>query len=302
MGRDASTQRIVSMKPINLSSGGNPLSTIGLNDASMALSAIAQFGIYMEMRRMNELKEAEFEERRHLWLSDITQQWIDEHRGTAGVLRDVTDAVTNECSKMWSKVCENELVDVPQHLILRINRMTEYLEWNYSVAAEAFNSLVENSNSDEAWLLNSSVSSESIAMKGIKDAAEQARSGWWEGLVKTVAGLPLFMIPFIGPFAGGGAVGYGIAEMFDRLTTSEADFDTLIDKLPLLKFGIAASLLECASNQIQYFLDNQGYTQPVRYCALQDKQMNISFYLRDSRRFYLWNEREFSLKPIPLPK
>lgn len=301
MGRDTATQRIVSMNPISLRSGGDPLGTINLSQANMALSAIAQFGIYMEMRKMNQLKQADFEERRHIWISDITQQWIEEHRGSTGVLRDITNAVANECSNMWGKLCENELIDVPQHLILRIDRMTEYLEWNYSLAAEAFNSLVESSNSNKAWLLDSAVSSEAIAIRLLKDAADQARSDWWQGLLKTVVGLPLFLIPFIGPIAGGGTVGYGIGEMIGRLNSSEADFDTLMDKLPLLKFGIAASLLESVSGQIRYLLDNQEFIHPVRYCALQDKKMNISFYLRDARLFYLWKERTFSLKPVALP-
>jgi len=141
------------MTPIDASSGGNLLGGITLGEAELALSAIAQFGIFFEMRRMNKLKEAEFEERRHAWIYDITTQWIEEHRDSMGILRDITLAVSRECQKMWDQVCANDKVDVPQVVLLRLARLTEFVEWNYFFAAFASNYIVEASGSDEDWLL-----------------------------------------------------------------------------------------------------------------------------------------------------
>ena len=128
-GRKVASGQIVSMTPVDLSSSGEVLGGITFGEGALALQAVAQFGIFLEMRRMNKLKEAEFEERRHSWIYDITEQWIAEHRDTTVHLRDVTRAVSRECQKMWDKVCENDSVDVPQIVLLRLSRLTEFLEY-----------------------------------------------------------------------------------------------------------------------------------------------------------------------------
>ncbi len=257
-GRDLATGKIVSMIPIEPSSMVSFLGGMTLPSGALTLSAVAQFGIWMEMRKMTRLREAEFEERRHSWLIEITNQWIDEHSRSHGILRDVTAAVATECSKMWDKVCKNEKVDVPQALILRIRRLTEFLEWNYSVIALAHNQIVESSASDKNWVLNPDLTSEEISLQRLSEIAGEERGAWWKGLVKSVVGLPLFLIPGIGPFVGGGAVGYGIAEMADRAQFSAASFKILHDKLPLLQFGFAALLLDNASQQLNYLLSKES--------------------------------------------
>jgi len=287
------------MTPIDPSSTASSLGGITFGQGGLVLSAIAQFGIYMEMRKMNKLREAEFEERRHIWITEITNQWIEEHSDSHGILRDVTMSVTKECEKMWEKVCDNEKVDVPQTVILRLRRLTEFLEWNYAVAAYANNYIVEASASDNNWLLNPDVSSESIALELLSRAAEDTRGNWWQGLLKTVAGLPLFLIPVVGPIAGGSAVGYGIGEMIGRVRFSDAEFEVLHDKLPLLQFGIAASLLESAAQQMNYLLNEQEFKKPMRFIAVETAPREVCFAL--DRVIPTKTRRELNLRAIPLP-
>jgi hypothetical protein len=298
-GRSLASGQIVSMIPIDPSSTASSLGGITLGPEGLALSAIAQFGIWMEMRKMNKLREAEFEERRHSWITEITNQWIDEHSQTHGILRDVTEAVGRECEKMGEKVCDNDKVDVPQTVVLRLKRLAEFLEWNYAVVAFGNNQIVEASGSDENWLLNPDASSEGIAMQFLSEAATEHRGSWWKGLLKSVAGLPLFLIPGIGPIAGGSAVGYGIGEMIGRARFSDADLEILHDKLPLLQFGIAASLLESASQQMHYLLNAQEFKKPMRFLAVETSPNEVSFLLDRITPTKTWRPQE--LKPIPVP-
>jgi hypothetical protein len=299
-GRDLSSGQIISMTPIDLSSGGDSLGSITLAEGGLALSAIAQFGIFLEMRRMNKLKEAEFEERRHAWINEITIQWIEEHKNSTGILGDITLAVSRECGKMWEKVCENDKVDVPQVVLLRLARLTEFLEWNYFLAAFASNYIVEASGSDKGWLLEPNVSSEAIAIDLLRQANDETRGNWWQSLLKTLGGLPLFFIPIFGPVAGGGAVGYGIGEMIGRFSMTEANFEVLRDKLPLLQFGIAASYLDVAVNHLTYLLEQQEFTKPVRYIALETGVREVRFLLDRVNKGWRRTSK-VSLKPVPVP-
>ena len=287
------------MTPIDPSSTASSLGGITFGQGGLVLSAIAQFGTYMEMRKMNKLREAEFEERRHIWITDITNQWIEEHSVSHGILRDVTMAVTKECEKMWEKVCDNEKVDVPQTVILRLKRLVEFLEWNYAVAAYANNHFVEASASDKEWLLDPDVSSKSIAYQLLNQSAKETRGNWWQGLLKSVAGLHLFLIPVVGPIAGGGAVGYGIGEMIGRIGFSDAELDVLHDKLPLLQFGIAASLLEGATQQMNYLLNGQDFKKPMRFLAVETAPQEVCFAL--DRVIPTKTRRELKLRAIPFP-
>jgi hypothetical protein len=298
-GRNLASGRIVSMIPIDPSSTASSLGGMTLGSGGIALSAIAQFGTWMEMRKMNKLREAEFEERRHSWITEITNQWIDEHAQSHGILRDVTESVAKECEKMWEKACDNDKIDVPQSVILRLKRLAEFLEWNYAVVAFGNNQIVEASDSDEKWILDPDASSEEIGLQFLRDAATEHRGSWWKGLLKSVAGLPLFLIPGIGPIAGGGAIGYGIGEMIGRARFSDADLEALHDKLPLLQFGIAASLLDSASQQVNYLLTEQGFKKPMRFLAVETASNEISFVLDRVNPTKTWCPPK--LKPIPLP-
>jgi hypothetical protein len=298
-GRNLASGQIVSMIPIDPSSTASSLGGMTLGPSGLALSAIAQFGIWMEMRKMNKLREAEFEERRHSWITDITNQWVEEHSKAHGILRDVTESVGKECEKMWEKACDNDKVDVPQSVLLRLKRLAEFLEWNYAVVAFGSNQIVEASDSDEKWVLDPNASSEEMALQFLSEAATEHRGSWWKGLLKSVAGLPLFLIPGIGPIAGGGAVGYGIGEMIGRARFSDADLETLHDKLPLLQFGIAASLLDSASQQMNYLLNAQEFQKPMRFLAVETASDEVSFLLDRVTPTKTW--RAPKLKSVPLP-
>jgi hypothetical protein len=88
---------------------------------------------------------------------------------------------------MWEKLCKNELIDVPQSVLLQISRMTEFLEWNYAIAASAANTLVKASGSDVQWILEPTLNSESIATEMVRTHAQdtkEKKGEWWSGPLK----------------------------------------------------------------------------------------------------------------------
>jgi hypothetical protein len=303
-GRDLASGQIVSMTPFSPSNGGGLLGSVPLGGAGMALSAVAQFGIYFEMRRMNHLKEAEFEERRHGWINDIASQWIEEHKHMSGIRRDVTVAVSRECQKMWEKLCANQSTDVPQSVLLRLSRMTEFLEWNYAIAASASNSLVSASGSDDQWVLEPTLDTSKIATELVRKHAQvtkEKKGEWWSGPLKVLGGLPMFFVPVVGPYGTYAATGYGLAEIHDFMTTTHVDFEILRDKVPLLQFGIAAERLEIASRQIDYLLEQQEFKKPMRFAALENDERTIEFLLEPVTADSFFRNEKVSLKPIAVP-
>src|SRR5207247_11359024 len=96
---------------------------------------------------------------------------IDVDRYSMVILRDFTLSVSRECQNMCEHVCANDKVDVPQVVLLRLARLTEFLEWNYFFAAFASNYIVEASGSDEDWLLEPNWSSEVIELQLLSQAA-----------------------------------------------------------------------------------------------------------------------------------
>lgn len=303
-GRNLASGQIVSMTPFSPSNGGGILGSVPLGGAGMALSAVAQFGIYFEMRRMNHLKEAEFEERRHGWINDIANQWIEEHKHTSGIRRDITMSVSRECVKMMQKLYANEMTDVPQSVLLRLSRMTEFLEWNYAITAAASNSLVNASGSDDLWILEPSLNSEAIATEMVRlhtEGTKELKGEWWTGPLKAVGAIPLLLVPAVGTVAGCGAIGYGIGETFNFLKTTHVEFEVLEDKIPLLQFGIAAERLEIASSQIDYLLEQQEFKKPMRFAALENDTRQVDFLLEPVTASSFFRKEKVSLKPVAVP-
>jgi len=148
VGRDSDDGKFVSMKPVEPKAEKGNLGSIDLGEPGLGLSEIAEFGNYLEFRKLNSIREAEFEERRNTWLKGITDQWIQEHQTGVGIRRDVTLAVAKECEKLFEAIKKNGNVDVSQTLLLRLQRMSEFLEWNYAALAWAIEFLVEDSGSD----------------------------------------------------------------------------------------------------------------------------------------------------------
>ncbi len=289
------------MTPFNPTSDAQVLGGIPLGGLGLALSAVAQFGIYWEARQMRRLNEAAFEERRHAWIDDISDQWIEEHKSSIGVQREITSAVSLECRKMWEKLCVNEAIDVPQSLLLKISRMNEFLETNYRLAASASNSVADASDSIRRWRLDPSIKTQDIVKEILADAIKESKGEWWKGLLKVAGGVPLLIVPGVGPFAGGGAIGYGAAEMFRCLTTSDTDYEHLEDKLPLLQFGIAAELLDRTTRVLRHLLDQQEFENPARFVISEMDSNRIEFALIPTEKPGLFRKTKFNLKPIPYP-
>ena len=287
------------MQEVDLSSTASPLGSVNLGQASAALSSIAQFGIYLEMRKMNLLREAEFEERRHRWIAEITNQWIEEHSDTNGILADVTESVSKECWAMWKQVWENEKVDVPQSLLLRLKRLSEFLDLNYTVAAYANNQLVEATGSDEGWLLDTDVCSKSVANQMLDDAADEPQRDIMGGLLKTLAGIPLIFIPGVGGIAAGFTIGKGLGDMTYTGRMSDDQRERLQDKLSLFQFCIAADRVNQATKQVEYLLNQQQFGTPMRFLVTETAEDEISFLLDQVTP----NKMQSSpnLNPVPLP-
>jgi hypothetical protein len=58
-GRDLASGKIVSMTPFSPSGESKLLGGMPLGGAGMTLGAVAQFGIYFEMRRMNNIQSVD---------------------------------------------------------------------------------------------------------------------------------------------------------------------------------------------------------------------------------------------------
>lgn len=300
-GRDMATGQIVSMTPFSPNSGGKFLGGMPLGGAGMMLSAIAQFGVYLEARQMRRINESAFEERRHAWIDDITNQWIAEHESATGIQRQITNAVSIECSKMWESLCANEKVDVPQSLLLRVARMTEFLEWNYFLVASATNSLVDASNSANNWRLDPFLRTLDFAEEVMAEAVKETKGDWWKGLLKVVGGVPLLIIPGVGPFAGGGAIGYGAVEMIQCLRASDADVSSLRDKFPLLQFGVAADLLDRSTRVLEHLLEQQKFKEPTCLVCHEVEVGRIDFLLQAIKKPGWFRKPKFDLIPVIHP-
>lgn len=271
--------------------------------AGMALSALAQFGIYCEMKRMNLLKEAQFEERRHGWIDDISRQWIEEHSGNEGIISDVTEAVAVECRKMWRSVCENEKVDVPQAILLRLSRMADFLDYNYDLVARASNEVVRASKSAKGWNLDTTETSNAIVRALVEaEAAEnqRIRGKWWSGPLKLVGGVPLFFIPAVGGFAAGGAWGAGLVETVTFLRTANLDFERIEDKIPLLRFELAVERVLGASAQLRHLLEGQRFKASHRLGAVETGEGFIAFILTDQEGNFVQELSSARLRRVKL--
>lgn len=296
-GRNLASGQIVSMTPIEASRAACGQSLGLITPGAEALSALAQFGIYYELHKMNKLMAAQFEERRHGWLDAIIQQWIEEHRDTFGIQRRVTDALAAEVTKMTEKVAETSQMDVPQVLLLKLDRLTDFMEQHYRLQASALNALVKISSSNDSWLydLNVDLRESSLALlRAEKDQSENIRR---QGAAKAAIGVPLFFIPFVGPFLGGGSIGWGATEAYH----AHRDVGQLekLEKFPeLLRFLFVHTHLTSASNELCFFLDSQGWRRKVSLLVSESKSRKLDLTLAPLRKRSGGEGALLSLKPI----
>lgn len=100
-----------------------------VHPVSIAVEAAKIAAIYMqwwEMRKQHYLNAVQPEERRLTWVVDIMTQWFTElDQGTIKI--DTISYFDRELSRLFSRIEENDLLDVPSSLLLQLNRTADFL-------------------------------------------------------------------------------------------------------------------------------------------------------------------------------
>lgn len=267
-GRDGSGQ-IVSMTPHSCPGTGTSLG--GLDLPLKALNVIAKFGIWYEKHQMRKLSEAAFEERRHKWLNSILQQWIDEHRERPGIQIDVTKAVATEAEKLFEKLAEQDRMDLPQILLLKADRLSEYFDQVATFWADVLENLVEKSNSHEDWVWEAE-SSDSAARSLTEQMNDNASRGLKE-VAMGAFGIGMFIVPggaiLAGAF-GGGALGALFDEEMNRWELKKRA-ECGQEYPQLLRLIIAAEQLADVATLYTWFMQGQNHMQEADLFAAEQK-------------------------------
>lgn len=255
-GRDASGH-IVSMTPHECP--GEPLSVGPLATSLKALNTIARFGIWYEKHQMRQLHEAAFEERRHAWLNDILQQWIDEHITRSGIRIDVTRSVAKETRNLFEALVETKRMDVPQSLLLRCQRMSDYFDDVALFWANVTERLVDRSASHADWIWDAQ-SSDTTTQAVTNQMLERSEFGL-SRIAIGAAGLGVFMIPGAGLIAGafgGGTIGTLIGEEMDRRELRKQA--ECAEQYPeILRLLIASEQLADVAQVYTWFMERQHH-------------------------------------------
>jgi hypothetical protein len=268
-GRDLASGQYVSMIPLDFVSQGGATPVAAFSAPMQALSVVAQFGMYYELHRMRRLQEAQFEERRLGWLDSILDQWIEEHRQQPGLQYQVTHRIAAEVSTLIEKLGENTLVDIPQVLLLKLDRVTDFLQENYRLQSAVLNSLVLASNSDAVWLLESDLDFFQIARTRLEEAINEAAQRRASSIGWGMMGAALFIIPVAGPFLGGGALGASGTAVWDSHKAKRAA-ERLLEVPELLRFLIVADTLRVPALYLKEFLSAQRWKVPRRLMLFAD--------------------------------
>lgn len=269
---------------------------------TQALSAIAQFGIFYELHQLRRLQEAQFEERRLGWLDAILNQWIDEHREACGIRFAVTDRVAIELNKLTEKLTENPKMDIPQVLVMKLDRVADFLQENYRLQAQVLNLLVETSGSDSEWSLADDLDFLEVARQRLRDAIWYAGVERGKNIKRGLLGSALFLVPFAGPILGGGAIG-GSATAAWMSHSSMKAYEPLLETPELARFLILKETLTLSHQYLGEFLRRQQWRVP-RQLVVTEGKSNISagFLRRDKSEVAGLETRLMTtLKALPAP-
>jgi hypothetical protein len=288
----ASNGLFASMRPHHCPGGSSAvLGPIGLG--LDAISAVAKFGIWYEMHKMNDLAVTQFEERRLTWLSQVIDQWVAEHRQGNGIKLDVTSAVSREVGKLIEKLTDLEKLDAPQVLLLRAARLADYMDEMSFVWAGVLQLLVLSSSSDPQWQFVPTTSTSTVEMifSELRAGAGNAADAWWRG----VFGVAAMFIPVVGPGIGGGLLGGAIGAGLDR-KTKLAKLTRLEAYPELLRLGVAADqLLHLAARSTAFLNDQQLPMGAALYAVSMTREEAQLVLAQDSGQS--WLGRLFSPKP-----
>jgi len=153
-----------------------------------AVIATLQFACWYETRKMRELAQADREERRRIpWLNHIMDQWILEHRHNNGVRADITLSVAREAGKMLARLIELRDMDVPQMLLLKVKRLSDYFEDLGRFWSDCLRVLANASKSPEGWKIDTKMVLKEETDRRMKEF-EHAGGGLWSTVHKYLGG------------------------------------------------------------------------------------------------------------------
>lgn len=246
-----------------------PSESIVLGYASLgvhALTAVAQFGVWYELRQANELAAAQFEERRNQWLDEALAQWITEHRDSAGVRLDSTRALGIEASKLVERLLAHDDMDVPQVLLLKVERVANYLDDLTAVWRTLHRELVSASNSDPTWVHDAPTSAVLVeqALDGARDDAQSL-----PGATRAAAalGFAAWFVPAVGPLFGGSILGGAVVREIDK-QRAEKRANRLAEFPQLLRLSVAAQQAAEGLLRFESFLERQGLPEGIHLFAV----------------------------------
>lgn len=246
-GKDLGSGRIAWMRPLNQSlRGANLIGPVGL--ALEALETAAQFAMWFELHQMRRLMEANFEERRHAWLNNIFDQWIEEHQNGDGIRRDISNAMTAEASAFVQAVAENARISIPQQILLKATRIADYLDSVYTLHAKTLQGLVSATRSASGWAIPAELDTRQATHRLLTAKNDEAETRW-----KSHRKVALGLIP-LGPFlALRSFLGSWLALRQTKDATQRA-----ADVAPLIRLEISLRSVDWASSILWTFMNIQG--------------------------------------------
>ncbi|MGE0827266.1 MAG: hypothetical protein AB7G75_30030 [Candidatus Binatia bacterium] len=250
------------------------LGTIGFG--MQTLSTIARFGIWYEVNRMNKLGTIQFEERRLQWFDEILEQWIAEHQEAPGLKLDVTAALCTEGHKLLQKLSDLADMDAPQVLLLKADRVAEYLDTLSTFWCLALAQLVNHSGSDSKWIIEPASSADIVEtlIEETENEHSKSSSDWLKGAL----GIATWFIPVVGPLIGGGLVGTAIGNVFGRRTILR-EIGRLSEFPELLRLPIAAERLVIISTTVEEFLEKQEVESGTTLYGASHGKSEVALYL-----------------------
>ena len=214
MGRNASNGQIAWMEPVNQAVRSSAaLGPIGVG--LQALEAVASFGMWYEMHKMQRVMTAQFHERRHAWLNDAADQWISEHSELREIRRDSTEALAREAEKFFGVYLDDDKVDLPEVLRLKLKRIADFLDNLQTVHAHSLNEIVAITDSSEKWALPAGVDTAEAVLEPFRERLASAE-GQWDKTKHAGWGMLAVPIPIVGGVIAGVSGGTFASAWSDR--------------------------------------------------------------------------------------
>ena len=125
--RGERAERIAQDAGLKKTVGGDFKATGYLSAAGTIIQAIAQLGIWYEMRQMRLLEEAKFEERRLIWLVNCASLVLNDMHANGRLDSKETFYLSREAQHLFEAVEKNNKVDFPGTILYMCHRIHQNL-------------------------------------------------------------------------------------------------------------------------------------------------------------------------------